>query len=600
MANDLNDGERPKDDSGGADRASYSSVVYFHGMGSQRRYEETSRLIDCLDRYLVGQHRASNSLGMLRNIKVRVEPLRSAQATSDIVGYIRTAYATGPQVREASSVRFYEVYWAPIMAGNKSPWGVAKWLFKQPLRPWRTLRSPWRERQRLRRASLAALFERKQQPVGIEQRDYARLISLYDDFEGLDAQRRFPTGTFEEFLSFVAEQSRSKPDTAKRREALARAWHAAYRHEELRNAVILAIMALALVLLAGGVLFGILIVLQSMLAFRPLADLLTQLDAPLKADWKTVAAIAGSLAGLVGIGRFLTDYLGDVEAWATYEETDVKHMARNKVLDQSLELLTHVLCDPACERVTVVAHSLGTSVAHDALLALTRRNRAFKPEDAIAGPVPMNKIEHFVTMGSPIDKIEYFFESYSSPSHRYKRVVEALRGDIGSPPFTRNRHPFIHWINFWDQGDAISGGLHSPASAVDFSQRVDNVHVANFRFPDPGASHAGYFNNRTVIDALFRVIYLRAGSFRTLTQPVPGKPYDYASVYEGPGEPLGTRSIYALLAFVTPPLVVVGLVAWLLNLRLLGYGAWGLSAVAVMALVAGYYASRIEGQRNPL
>jgi pimeloyl-ACP methyl ester carboxylesterase len=239
---------------------------------------------------------------------------------------------------------------------------------------------------------------------------------------------------------------------------------------------------------------------------------LTQLDAPLKADWKTVVAIAASLAGLVGIGRFLTDYLGDVEAWATYEETDIKHMARNKVLDQSLELLTHVLGDPACERVTVIAHSLGTSVAHDALLALTRRNRAFKPEDPIAGPVPMNKIEHFVTMGSPIDKIEYFFESYSSPSHRYKRVVEALRGDIGAPPFTRNRHPYIHWINFWDQGDAISGALHSPASAVDFNQRVDNVHVANFGFRS-GASHGGYFNNRTVIDALFRIIYRRDGSF---------------------------------------------------------------------------------------
>ncbi|QWG20332.1 hypothetical protein KMZ68_11090 [Bradyrhizobium sediminis] len=602
MASDLDNAERPKDAAGGADRASYSSVVYFHGMGSQRRYEETSRLIDCLDRYLVGQHRAGNSLGMLRNIRVRVEPLRSAQASGDIVGYIRTVFAAGPQVREAISVRFYEVYWAPIMAGNKSPWGVTKWLFKQPLRPWRTLRSPWRERQRLRRASLAALFERKraQPPVETEERDYARLISLYDDFEGLEAQRRFPEGSFDEFLSFVAEEAKSKPETARRLEALARAWYAAYRFEELRNAAILAIMALALVLLAGATLFGVLIVLQSMLAFRPLADVLTQLDAPLKADWKTVIAIAASLAGLVGIGRFLTDYLGDVEAWATYEETDIKHMARNKVLDQSLELLTHVLGDPACERVTVVAHSLGTSVAHDALLALTRRNRAFKPEDPIAGPVPMNKIEHFVTMGSPIDKIEYFFESYSSPSHRYKRVVEALRGDIGAPPFTRNRHPYIHWINFWDQGDAISGALHSPASAVDFNQRVDNVHVANFGFPDPGASHGGYFNNRIVIDALFRIIYRRDGSFRTLTQPDPGKPYDYASVYQGLGEPLGTRSVYALLAFATPLLVVVGLAAWLFNLRLLGYGAWGLAALAVMALVGGYIASRLKGQRNAI
>ncbi len=368
----------------------------------------------------------------------------------------------------------------------------------------------------------------------------------------------------------------------------------------MRNAGALATIALALVLLAGRHSLVSWACCHGLLSLRPVADGLPQLGAPLKADWKTAIAVAGSIAILVGLGRFLSNYLGDVEAWATYEETDVKYMARDKVIDRGLELLTHVLGDPACERVTVVAHSLGASVAHDALLALTRRNRAQKPGDPIAGPVPLHKIEHFVTMGGPIDKIEYFFESYSSASHRYKRVVEALRGDIGTPPFTRNRNPHIHWINFWDQGDAISGALHSPAGAVNFNQRVDNVHVANFSFPHPGASHSGYFNNRTVIDALFRIIYLRAGSFRTLTQPAPGKPYDYESVYEGPGEPLGTRSTYALLAFATPPLVVVGLLALLFNLRLVGYGAIGLAAAAAITLAAGYLVSRFTGQRNAI
>jgi hypothetical protein len=498
-------------------------------------------------------------------------------------------------------VRFYEVYWAPVMADSKSAWGVAKWLFKQPLRPWRTLRAPWRERQRLRRASLVALFERERAARDeTALRDYTALIKLYDDFEGLDAQRRFPAGTFGEFLSFVAEESESRPETAKRRLAIARAWFATYRRQELRNACALAIIVLVLVLLAGGVLFGILVVLHSALAFRPLADLLKQFGAPLEADGKTVIAIATALVSLVGISRFLTDYLGDVEAWATYEETDIKYVARNKVLDQSLEVLAHVLCDPACERVTVVAHSLGTSVAHDALLALTRRNRAYRPEDPIAGPVPMHKIEHFVTMGSPIDKIEYFFESYSSPSHRYKRVIEALRGDIGSPPFMRNRRPHIHWINFWDQGDAISGALHSPASAAGFHQRVDNVHVANFGFPDPSASHSGYFENRTVIETLFRVIYQREASFRTLTQPAPDKPYDYESAYLGPGERLGTRSAYVFLAAITPLLALIGMVAGLLELRMIDYTAWGLAALAGISLLIGYLVSRLKGQNNAI
>jgi hypothetical protein len=356
-------------------------------------------------------------------------------------------------------------------------------------------------------------------------------------------------------------------------------------------------------LLAGAVVLGILLALQSVLAFAPLAELLAKFGEPPKADWRGAVAIGVGLLSLFGITRFLTEYLGDVEAWATYKETDLKHVARNKVLDQSLQILTHVLSDPKCKRVTIVAHSLGTSVAHDALLALSRRNMAHRPNpDPIAHPVPLLKIEHFVTMGSPIDKIEYFFESYSSTSHRYKRVVESLRGDIGTPPFSRNKKPFIHWINFWDRGDVISGALHSPASAVSFHHRVDNVHVASFWFPEPGPSHAGYFTHRTVIDTLFNVIYRRAWSFRTLKQPAPKQSYDYDSVYLGPGEPAGIQSICIVAALLLPLFVLLGLADWLFDMPLAWplawYVGWGGASVSAIFLAITCLVSRIVGQRN--
>jgi hypothetical protein len=68
----------------------------------------------------------------------------------------------------------------------------------------------------------------------------------------------------------------------------------------------------------------------------------------------------------------------------------------------------------------------------------------------------------------------------------------------------------------------------------------------------------------------------------------------------GPGEPLGTRSAYTYLAGVTPLLVLLGLVAWLFDLRLLGYAAWGLAATAVFSLLVAYFTSRVAGQRNAL
>lgn len=581
--------------------ASYQSVVYVHGMGSQRRYEETSRLIDRLDQYLVRRRDRGSSLGILCNIKVRVEPLRGSDSLRDTVRYIRTVYTGAPGAESPQTVRFYEVYWAPIMAEQKSAWGVLKWIVRQAVRPWHTLRSPWRERQRLRRATLVSLAERsKSADPEFNDRDTATLIGLYDEFEGLSAQRNFERGSFEEFLAFIGRETEARPDTTGRLQALAKRWIATYRREELRNAFILTTMALALALSAGGVLYGIAKLLEWIPGLLLVSGVLEQADTTLNADWATVSATAIALAGLFGITGFLTKYMGDVEAWATYEETDSKHKARKKVLDRSMDVLTHVLGDPDCERVTVVSHSLGTSVAHDALLALSHRNLARNVQDPISGPIPLNKIEHFVTIGSPIDKIEYFFESYASASHRYKRVTEALRGDIGTVPFTRNRHPHIHWVNFWDQGDAISGALHSPANRKVFAQRVDNVHVASFHFPDTGASHAGYFDNATVISNLFEMIYRRAGSFHTLKRPGPKQPYDYNSVYFGPGEPLGYRWIFLLMAGGFPWAVALGLIAWLAELPTIAYGAWTVAALLLVTLVVGLAGSKAMGQRNPL
>jgi hypothetical protein len=161
------------------------------------------------------------------------------------------------------------------------------------------------------------------------------------------------------------------------------------------------------------------------------------------ANWKTALGLAVSLASYLKLTKFLTDYLGDVEAWATYEETDEKYERRAKVIAIGTDVLTQVLGDERCDRAVLVAHSLGTTVAHDTPFSILRNNRARNNEDPIKGPTPLLKIEHFVTLGSPIDKIEYFFESYRSPFHRYRRVVEYLSGDISTEPFCRNGKPFI-------------------------------------------------------------------------------------------------------------------------------------------------------------
>src|SRR5262249_12071333 len=104
--------------------------------------------------------------------------------------------------------------------------------------------------------------------------------------------------------------------------------------------------------------------------FAAWADSMSKLQ-PTLANVLGVVALVVSAAGLT---RFIKVYLGDVQFWCTYEETDEKHVKRRAILDEATVMLEHVLRDERCARVVVVAHSLGTAIAMDALLQLGRYN----------------------------------------------------------------------------------------------------------------------------------------------------------------------------------------------------------------------------------
>jgi len=303
---------------------------------------------------------------------------------------------------------------------------------------------------------------------------------------------------------------------------------------------------------------------------------------------------------LVGLGRFATRYLGDVLQWTTYAESNERHEKRRETIKIGIEVLRHVLSDERCSQVIVVGHSLGTAVAHDTLLELTRKNRATNAENPIEGPIPLEKIRAFVTLGSPIDKLHYLFESFRSEHHRYTRVVQSLRGDLGEAPFAKNRKPHIHWINFWDVGDPISGPLQSPSNRRHVHLSVDNVQVSSLRFPDPGRSHSAYFRNRDVMAPLFDLIFLE--KYRYQDAPlIPERGYDYAAMHvQAAGVP-GAPSRWRVVMFATPwvfagsaVMRLLGIDGWLLQ------GAYALSFTALIALSIGWLHSAALGPRHSI
>lgn len=587
--------------------APYTAVVYVHGMGSQRRFEELSRLIDRLDRHA----RANDaSAGTLVVMTPRLEELR-ADSGSD-VSYIEVIReppqpASGTASAEAieQGVRFYEAYWAPVAAGGTSLRAVIAWLARQAVNPIRTAASAWRYRSRLRRASLHELVStgRATERDPALASDLETLVRLYDDFDAPPARRAWPRGRFRDFLELI---STARPTDARRLQRLARRWRWRYARSEVVAFItvmtILLALALGAAFIAGAVL-ALALWLRS-LAPGPIAS-------PISLNL-FLALLAGAL-GALGFTRFLVEYMGDVQLWTTYEETSAKRTTRNEILRSTTRLLAHALGDPACQRVAVVAHSLGTTIALDSLLELARHNRARHPEEPMDGPLPLRKIEHFITLGSPIDKVHYFFEHYQGRLYRYNQIVEALRGDIGTPPFAsvppadESPRPHIHWINVWDRGDVIGGSVESPSHPRHASLRVDNVEVRGLLFPDPAASHRAYFDSSIVIGIIFRAVFDRAFSFVRPPLATSGIA-DYASRFVGPGRGGGpVRAIQALMLTI-PWLVVAGLLTtpvegepawgWLDEVR---HSAWVIAAGMLLALmIAGAIAARVRGNLEPI
>jgi hypothetical protein len=542
----------------------HTSVVYFHGMGSQRRYEEISRLIDCLDKYA---YRHQEEVGRLAEIKTRLEPPRGACKKD--VAYIE---AVRLFERPAPRVRFYEAYWAPLTAGGVPSLQVLRWLLKQLPHPLTALRTPWRLRARLRRASLHALWSKLstgRQAALFSHDDFISLLIRYDEFEGPNAWRNFPNGDFRQFLSFLAqgkdksvEGADDKANIGAKKAGiinLARKWHRFYITRELLYAFVLLTLGLT-ALLAVALVGSVVVLLMKLLASKLGSDLLSSANTLLAPTTRNVTSVLLALASLLGINRFLRDFLGDVQVWATYEETDEKYQKRSEILEASQDLLKHVLLDESCDRIVVVAHSLGTTVALDSLLQLGRYNRAHA-----ADALPLEKFDQFITMGSPVDKVHYFFESEQGKYHRYNRVVEEIRGDIGTTPFAKNRKPHIHWINFWDRADVVSDPLETPTNRTLVSLVVDNVEVSSLGFPMPAQSHSAYFRYDPVLKVLFEVIFLAKYSFLN-AKLIPDKGYDYKAEMLGPGVGLRRTLLYHVVALAIPWIVALTALFWLLKL----------------------------------
>lgn len=471
----------------------HTSIIYFHGMGTPRRYEEVSRILDSMDRYASAD--SVGKVGILRGQKVGLEPRRNAPADPPVTffKFARFIPRPGKRAELVGAYRLYENFWSPAAAGGLSAFGVLLWLLLRTLHPFKVVSMPWRAHQRLKRTILNRLFyDRGARPVAL----YRDLGRAYRDFEGMDARREYPRGRFGDFLKYLAARH---PRDARHLQTL-RTIAFEWRRELIRSQLGVILLACTMYAALAGLAIGFVFLAAALgagIGMRAPAILkLVERAGPISPLLVAETAIILTIIG-IGTARFLERYLSDVVFWTTTYEKDLRYQKRQEILRAAEDMVLHVLGDPSCERIVILAHSLGTAIAHETLLNLGKRLKAERDSGAVQPGRydALRKISHVISLGSPIDRISYFFNLTFSRYHRFNRVADELMGQTSDLPYKEGREPIIQWINIRDRSDPIASRLFSPRGTLPNRDEIQEVEVASAHFPNPGAAHTGYFES---------------------------------------------------------------------------------------------------------
>ena len=193
-------------------------------------------------------------------------------------------------------------------------------------------------------------------------------------------------------------------------------------------------------------------------------------------------------------GWVVTGYIGDIAVYTTTDEKSRYFKIRQQILDESQALVEQILTDDSYDRVILAGHSLGSVIAYD---TLNRIN--IKTNVAGRNSVPISKLAGFVTFGSPLDKIAFFFREHSEVHQYVRRQILAHlnsfkskpldtqpNGPLVTDPLARNLD-FIPWANYYAHNDPVSG--HLDFYSVDLNKEV--------HLPEPwGVAHTGYWSCR--------------------------------------------------------------------------------------------------------
>jgi len=209
------------------------------------------------------------------------------------------------------------------------------------------------------------------------------------------------------------------------------------------------------------------------------------------------------------VRELLVQYVGDVTAYISSYKIDRFEEVRQKIKDCAMETATAVyrvqsqnLHQVEYEKVAIIGHSLGSVIAYDTL------NRLLN-DDALSNNWLQicDRTCLFLTFGSPLDKIAFFFNIMGKTTRHVREQLAAVVQPLLESRRVREKIP---WVNVYSRNDVICGSLDfydlppGTANPIPSIKRVENVKDEDALIPL--TAHVEYWGNRTVWDRVLKEI----------------------------------------------------------------------------------------------
>jgi pimeloyl-ACP methyl ester carboxylesterase len=205
-------------------------------------------------------------------------------------------------------------------------------------------------------------------------------------------------------------------------------------------------------------------------------------------------------------GKFIVGWVGDVAIYCTTDQKSGYYVVREQMLSEALCLLRELLSDAdGYDQVILAGHSLGSVIGYDMLNRLDVEANWPPPAPALN----VGRLCGFVTFGSPLDMVAYFFGQHAGPGQYVRRqIMEQVHSVRAAPAAAPSGGPRVHWrhtptfaqlpwYNFHHAKDLISSDL----ALYDVAAAGANVALAA---PHQGLAdaHTGYWTDPAFYQAI--------------------------------------------------------------------------------------------------